>query len=314
MRRFLPLLLILSLAACNRSTKKQIAVIPMGQSHMYWQSVHAGAVKAAREENVDVIWNGPASETDLNGQLQIIDNMVTRRVDAICIAPIDRKAMVNAVNRAAAQNIPVIIWDSPVDTDTFVAQVSTDNYAAGQLGADRIGTILNGRGKIVEVAVQPGSGSTMAREKGFEDKIKQSFPGIQIVDKRYGMADFAKSLEISENMLTAFPDLDAMFASNESSTLGAAQALKSRKGKVKLVGFDSSVPLIEGLKDGTIDSLVTQNPFAMGYKVVKSAVLKLNGGTPERIQNLAAVVVTKENLDNPVIHARLFPDLEQYLK
>ncbi len=106
-----------------------------------------------------------------------------------------------------------------------------------------MGAILNGKGKIVEVACQPGSASTMAREQGFEDKIKQSYPGIHIVDKRYGMADVAKSMTVAENMLNAFPDLDGMFGSNESSTVGAARALSSSKSKVKLVGFDSSATL-----------------------------------------------------------------------
>jgi len=210
-------LALLALVGCNRTTKKQIAVIPMGRSHVYWVSAHAGAVKAAREENVDILWNGPATESDYSGQLQIVENMINQHVDAICLAPIDRKALANSVDRATAAGIPVLIWDSPVDTDKFVAQISTDNYAAGQLGAERMGEILKGKGKIVEVACQPGSASTMAREQGFEDKIKQSFPEIKIVDKRYGMADVAKSMTVAENMLTAFPDLDAMFGSNESS-------------------------------------------------------------------------------------------------
>jgi ribose transport system substrate-binding protein len=307
-------LMAVTAASCNRSNKKQIAVIPMGRSHVYWVSAHAGAVKAAREENVDIIWNGPSTESDFSGELQIVENMINQHVDAICLAPIDRKALANAVDRAAAAGIPVIIWDSPVDSQNFTAQISTDNYAAGQLGADRMGEILKGKGKIAEVACQPGSASTMAREQGFEDKIKQAYPDIHIVDKRYGMADMAKSMTVAENMLTAFPDLDAMFGSNESSTVGAARALASAKSKVRLVGFDSSPALIEGLKDGVIDSLVTQNPFDMGYKAVKAALGKLNGAPPERIQKLPAVVVTKDNLNDPAIHARLFPDLDQYLK
>jgi ribose transport system substrate-binding protein len=313
-RRTLLSLTPIALVSCNRTTRKQIAVIPMGRSHVYWVSAHAGAVKAAREENVDIIWNGPATESDFSGELQIAENMINQHVDAICLAPIDRKALANAVDRATSAGIPVIIWDSPVDSKNFIAQIATDNYAAGQLGADRMGEILKGKGRIVEVACQPGSASTMAREQGFEDKIKQSYPGIQIVDKRYGMADFAKSMAVAENMLTAFPDLDGMFGSNESSTGGAARALASSKSKVKLVGFDASPALIEGLKDGVIDSLVTQNPFDMGYKAVKAAVSKLNGGAVDHIQNLPAVVVTKDNLNEPAIHARLFPDLDQYLK
>jgi ribose transport system substrate-binding protein len=177
-----------------------------------------------------------------------------------------------------------------------------------------MGAILHGKGKVAEVASQPGSASSVAREKGFEDKIAQSYPGIRIVDKRFGMAEVAHSMTAAENMMTAFPDLDALFGSNETSTVGAARAIASSRSKVKLVGFDSSEALVAQLKDGTIDSLVTQNPFDMGYKAVKTAVAKLKGETVERIQSLPAVVVTKENLDEPAIHARLFPDLDRYLK
>jgi len=310
----LSLVPLLGLVSCNRSTKRQIAVIPMGRSHVYWQSAHAGAVKAGREENVEIIWDGPPSEMDFSGQLQIVENMINRHIDAICLAPIDRKSLATVVDRAAEQKIPVIIWDSPVDTQSFVAQIATDNYAAGQLAGDRMGTILHGTGKVVEVASQPGSASTVAREQGFEDKLHQSYPAIRIADKRYGMANFAQSLAVAENMLTAFPDADGMFGSNETGTVGAARAVKGRSSHVKLVGFDSSAPLVEGLREGSIDSLVTQNPFEMGYKAVKAAVMKLNGGTPQRIQALPAVVVTRENLNDSVIHARLFPDLDAYLK
>ena len=308
------LIALLALAACNRDTRKRIAVIPKGQAHLFWQSVHAGAVAASRENNVDVLWNGPASETDFTGQLQIVDSMITQHVDAICLAPIDKTAMVSVVDRATRQNIPVVIFDSPVDTQSFVAQVATDNYAAGAMGAARMGKILDGKGKIAEVAVEPGSASTMAREQGFEDAIKKDFPGIQIVDKRYGWADRAKSLNVTENMLTAHPDLIAMFASNESSTVGAAQALKGRNAKVKLVGFDSSPGLLDDLKAGLIDSLVVQDPFRMGHDAVAAAVEKLKGGTPQKIQNLPPRVVTRENLDDPDVQKQLHPDLDKYLK
>jgi ribose transport system substrate-binding protein len=276
--------------------------------------VHAGAVAASRDLGVEIIWNGPAGETDYTQQLQIVDAMITQHVDAICLAPIDKTSMVSVVERAAKQNIPVIIWDSGIDTDNFVSQVATDNYLAGQMAAERIGKILNGKGKVAMVAVMPGAASTMAREQGFEDAVKKDLPGIEIVDKRYGWADRAKSLAVAENMLTAHSDLDAMFASNESSAVGAAQALKSRNSKVRLVGFDSSPNLLDDLKSGAIDSLVVQDPFKMGYESVKAAVEKLNGGTPKKINNLAPLVVTKENMSDPAVDKRLHPDLDKYLK
>jgi ribose transport system substrate-binding protein len=307
-------LLLAGLPACHRQTRKQIAVIPKGQAHLFWQSVHAGAVAASRETAVDIIWNGPPSETDFTGQLQIVDAMIARHVDAICLAPIDKTAMVSVVERAGRQDIPVVIFDSGIDTRNFVAQVATDNYRAGEMAGERMGKILNGKGKVAEVAVEPGSASTMAREQGFEDAIRLRFPGIAIVDKRYGWADRAKSLNVAENMLTAHADLDAMFASNESSAVGAAQAIKGRNSKVKLVGFDWSPGLLDDLQSGLIDSLVVQDPFRMGYDAVMAAVGKLKGGTPQKMQNLPPRVVTRENLNDPDVAKQLHPDLDKYLK
>jgi ribose transport system substrate-binding protein len=307
--------LCFSALSCKKAPQeKRIEFIPKGRAHEFWQSVHAGAIKAMRENpGYTVIWNGPASETDFEGQVQIADAAINQHVDAICLAPIDRKILVTLVERAGAAGIPVIIFDSPVDTQTFTAQVTTNNIEGGQLGARRIGEILHGKGRIAEVAVQPGSASTMAREQGFEDILAAEFPNIKIVDKQYGMADFAESLRVSENMLTATPDLDAMFAANESSTVGAMRALKN-KPSVKLVGFDASDQLIEGLKSGAIDSLVVQDPFLMGYNSFIAAMKKLKGGTPERIQNIAPTLVTHENMNSPEIQKKINPDLAQYLK
>ena len=305
---------LLATGACNRQKKKRIAVVPKGRAHLFWQSVHAGAVAASQELGVDIVWNGPTSETDFTGQLQIIEAMINQRVDAICLAPIDKTVMANVVDRAMRQKIPVVIFDSGIDTNNFISQVATDNFRAGQMAAERMGEILKGKGKVAIVAVQPGAASTMAREQGFEESIRKNFPGIEIVDKRYGWADFAKSLAVAENMLTAHSNLNGMFSSNESSTVGAAQALKARQSGVQLVGFDWSPTLLQDLKAGQIDSLVVQDPFKMGFEAVQSAVAYLNGKTPEKINNLAPRVVTRDNLNDPEIQKQLNPDLDKYLK
>jgi ribose transport system substrate-binding protein len=300
---------------CQQNRKKVIGVVPKGRAHLFWQSVQAGANKAAIETGVEINWNGPDSETDFNRQIQIVEAMINRQVDAIALAPIDKKVMVSVVERAVKAKIPVIVFDSAVDTEVFTSQVATDNYAAGQMAADRMAQILGGKGTVVIVAVQPGAASTMAREQGFEDKMKQGFPGIKIVDKRYGMADFAQSLKVAENMLTAYSDVDGLFASNESSTVGAVQALKGRKGtKVKMVGFDWSPNLLEDLKSGTIDSLVVQHPFKMGYESVIAAVKTLKGEPVQKINNITPRLVTKENWNDPDVQAQINPDLKQYLK
>ncbi|MBI3470374.1 MAG: substrate-binding domain-containing protein [Candidatus Solibacter usitatus] len=303
-----------TLAACQRGGKKRIAVIPKGRAHLFWQSVHAGAVLASQETGVEIVWNGPSTETDYSAQLQIVEAMINQRVDAIVLAPIDKKIMVGVVDRAFREKIPVVIFDSGIDTDNFVSQVATDNYRAGQAGAARMAAILNGKGKVAMVAAQPGAASTMLREQGFEEAIHKESPGIEIVDKRYGWADFSKSMTAAENILTAHPELDGMFASNESSAVGASQALKARKSKVKMVGFDSSPTLLEDLRAGLIDSLVVQDPFRMGHDAVTDAVRKLRGQTPVKINNLPPLVVTRENLDLPAVQKQLKPDLDKYLK
>ena len=313
-REFLAVGATAGLIACGRFNKKRmIAVIPKGSSHLFWQSVHAGAVKCARENNADIIWNGPATEVDYTSQLQIIDAMINRRVDAIALAPIDKKAMVSAVERAAKEKIPVVIFDSGIDTEHYLSMVATDNFHGGELAADRIAKILDGEGEVAMVKVQPGSASTMEREEGFEQRVAKVYPNIKIVDARYGMADVAKSLAVTENMLTAHPNLEAIFASNESSTVGAVRALKQRKSEVKLVGFDSSAALVEDLKSGVIEALVIQDPFRIGYESVKAAIDQLEGRPVKKMNSLPPVLVDVQALSKPEVQAQLNPDLKSYL-
>jgi len=300
----------LATVGCRPAKRAKIAVIPKSRALIYWQSVHAGAARAAAESGVDIVWNATERETDYSGQVQIVEAMVNRRVDAIVLAPLDRLVLVGPVERAMRRGIPVIIMDSPVDTEEFVSRVATDNYGAGRLAAEHVGTMLDARGKVAMVLCQPGSASTMEREQGFADAMEEKYPHIEIVDRRYGMADFAKSLAVAENMLTAHPSLDALFASNESGSVGAAQALKARPGKVKLVGFDCSPTLLEGLKSGLIAALMVQHPFKMGYEAVMSAVKKLHGEPVTKINDLAARLVTRDNLDDPEVRAYVHPDVK----
>lgn len=305
--------LALSFVACNRSTNKRIAIIPQGKAHTFWQTVHAGAISVQRETpGYEILWTAPANEMDYEGEIQLVDTMINQHVDAICVSPIDRKVLVAVIDKAVAAGIPVFIFDSPIDTDKFTAQIATDNYAGGAMGAARLGQLLGGKGTMVLVATQPGAASTLAREKGFEEKLAKDFPGIKIVDKQFGMADFAKSLKVAENMLTAHPTVTGMFASNETSSVGASRALKTGTG-IKLVGFDSSPQLLEAVKTGVVDSLIVQDPFQIGQKTFQAAVSKLTGGTPERIQNIPATLVTRENIDSPDIQKIVNPDIKKYL-
>jgi ribose transport system substrate-binding protein len=312
-RAIWPLWIASILVGCNRSHETTIAVIPKASADIFWQSVHAGAVKSAWANNVKIVWDGPPNETDIAGEMKIVETMINRQVDAIALAPSDRSAFKIAVNRAAAAHIPVIIYDSDIDTDRYVTFVATDNYLGGQIGADRIGKVLGGKGKIVMVKTTPGGASTTAREDGFRNELKSKFPGIEILDERFGMASIAQSLTVTENMLTAHPDLNGIFSSNESGTEGAAQALKARSAKIKLVGFDSSPLLLAELHAGVIDSLVIQDPFKMGETAVDAAVKAVNRErTPKQIF-LSPRLINADNINDPDVQAQLNPDLQKYL-
>jgi ribose transport system substrate-binding protein len=310
--RWLLVALVL-LAACNRNHKLTIAVVPKASADIFWQSVHAGAVKGAWENGVDIVWDGPPNETDIAGEMKIMETMIDRRVDAIAVAPSDRSAFKIVVDRAAAAGIPVVIYDSGIDTDKYATFVATDNHLGGEVGADRMGEVLKGTGKIVMVKTVPGGASTMAREDGFRQELKAKFPGIQILDERFGMAMISESRKVTENMLTAHGDLDGIFCSNESGSEGAAQTLKARGSRIKLVGFDSSPMLLSLLEEHWIDSLVIQDPFKMGETAVAEAVKALRREkTPKEIF-LPPRLINSANVNDPGVQAQLHPDLKRYL-
>jgi ribose transport system substrate-binding protein len=310
------LLPIVFLSSCARSDRKTIAVVPKATSHLFWQTVQSGALKAGQDLKVNVEWNGAATETDYSRQIQIVDSMIARRVDGIAIAASDRNALNASLDRAASLHIPVTIFDSGVDSDQYMTFVATNNYEAGQMAARKLSQLLQGKGRILVIMHMPGSRSTMEREQGFYDTLKKESPAIQVVGSNYSMSDRSKAMGVTENLLTANSQVEGIFASSEPSSVGAALAIKERRlsGKVKFVAFDASEGLVEDLKGGTIDALVAQDPFKIGYEAVATLVEKLNGKNPPKRMDLSAVVVTRENLSRPEIQALLFPDVKKYLR
>lgn len=270
-------------------------------------SVRTGALAAGQEFGVDIDWNGPNLETEYSRQIEIMDSMIARHVDGIAVAACDRKSLTASLERAAAAGIPVTVFDSGIDGDNYMSFVATDNLEAGRLAARTLAELLHGKGKVAMVMHAPGSLSTMDREKGFSEVIQKEFPGITIVASQYGMSDRSKSMAAAENILTAHPDLDGLFASAEPGSVGTALALKSRglSGKVKFVSFDSSDGLVEDLKGGTIDAMVVQDPFQIGFTAVKTLVDKLHAQTPPKKIDLAAQVIRKQDLEKPEIRRLL---------
>ena len=272
--RCLAVAIVLLLSSCSRSSTKTIAVIPKGNAHLFWLSVRAGAMAAGKKLGVNVVWNGPAQETEYDRQIQIVDSMIARHVDGIAIAAAERKALVQSIDRAMAVGIPVAVFDSGVDSTNYLTFIATNNYEAGQAGARELAKLLGGKGTVAMIMHVPGSESTMDRERGFEDVLAKEFPNIQLVAKLYGQSDRSKAMAAAENILTAHPTLDGLFASAEPSSVGASQAIKSRGlgGKIKFVAFDASQGLIDDLKAGVISALVVQDPFRMGFDAVQSIV------------------------------------------
>ena len=311
MRAFAALAVILLFTACSREQGRVIGVVPKGANHIFWKTVQAGAIKAARESGYTIEWNAPTVEIDSSRQIEIVESMVNRKLAGIVLAPVDRRALIGVVERAAREKIPVAIFDSAVDTQQRITYVATDNTEGGRIAARRLGELLRGKGKVAIIGFMPGSASTMEREQGFQDEVAKRFPQMRIVALQFGMADRAKAMAVTENVLTANPDLAGLFADNESSSSGAVQALKSRNARsVKLVAFDASDQLIADLRAGWIDSLVVQDPFKMGFESTRAVIQKLSGQTPPTHVDSGVRLVRLEDLEKPDIRSLLFPNIE----
>ena len=290
----------------------QIAVIPKGTTHEFWKSIHAGAVRAARELGVEVIWKGPQKEDDRAQQITVVEDFISRGVDGIVLAPLDDRALMRPVQDAAREKIPVVVIDSGLQGSDYVSYVATDNYKGGVLAARRLGELLKGQGRIFLIRYQEGSASTVQREAGFYDTMTKEFPGITfLVKDQYAGATTETAYQLAENLISRFPDVQGVFAPNESSTFGTLRALQEAglAGKIVFVGFDSSPKLVQGLRDGAIQGLVIQNPNKMGYLGVKTIVACLRGEPIDKIVDTGVVLATKDNMDAPEIKALLTPDL-----
>ncbi len=327
LRRRLPLLLAVAavvflagFAACRRAPapaagnakKIVLAVIPMGTTHEFWKAIHAGALAAARELGVEIIWKGPLKEDDRNEQIQIVETLTNAGIDAIVLTPMDDKALVRPVAEAKRAGIPTVIFNSALQGNDYVAYISTDNYKGGVVAARRVGTLLKGRGTAILVRVIASVEGSTKREQGFLDTMRSEFPGVAILsDNQYAGITTETAYQTVENLISRFPDVEAIFTPNESTTFGCNRALEDHglAGKVFHVGFDSSKKLIEALSKREIHGLVLQDPIQMGYRSVLTAVDHLRGRPYEKTVDTGVFLATPENMDEPSIRRLLSPDL-----
>jgi ribose transport system substrate-binding protein len=312
---------MMALAACKKSgpARLKIAVIPKGTTHEFWKSVHAGAVKASREEDVDIVWKGPLKEDDLKAQIDVVESFVAQGVSGIVLAPLNDSALRAPVKASVAAKIPVVVFDSDLQGDDHVSFVATDNQAAGKIAGDAMIQMLGDTKTVIVLRYQEGSASTQNREKGFLDAIKAK-PEIAILsDNQYGGATTESAFAKSEGLLLAQKAqtgaVGGIFTPNESTTFGMLQALKKSNvnKKVKLVGFDASEKLVQALRDGDIDGLVVQNPFNMGYLAVKTMAQHLRGKAVEKRIDTGARLVKRTDLDDPAVKEIVQPDLAKWL-
>jgi ribose transport system substrate-binding protein len=305
--------------ATTNGGRLKIAVIPKGTTHEFWKSVHAGAAKAAKEADVDIIWKGPLKEDDLKAQVDVVSTFIAQGVNGIVLAPLNDTALRAPVKQATQAKIPVVVFDSDLQGDEHVSFVATDNVAAGKLAAEHIAKLLGDKGNLVVLRYQEGSASTQNRENGFLEAVKAK-PSLKVVSQnQFGGATTESAFSKGESLLLAQKaetgSVNGIFTPNESTTFGMLLALRKSglNKKMKFVGFDASDKLVGALKDGDVDGLVVQNPFNMGYLAVKTMADHLRGKKVEKRIDTGARLVTKENLEDPAVKEIMQPDLKKWL-
>jgi ribose transport system substrate-binding protein len=293
--------------------KYRIAVVPKGTTHEFWKSVHAGADNAARElGNVEIFWKGSLQESDRDGQISVVQDFVTRKVDGFCLAPLDSQALVKYVKEAKEEGIPTVIFDSALDDESdIVSYVATDNFKGGGLAARRLGTVLEGKGNVILMRYNPGSESTHQREEGFLATLKEEFPGITILSSsEYSGTTPDASLGKSQQMLVKYRDqVNGIFTVCEPNSTGMLKALEQEElaGKVRFVGFDPGKQLIQAMRDGKMHGIVLQDPVKIGHDAVMALLQSLEGKPPEKRIPTGEHVATPENMDEPEMQKLLNP-------
>lgn len=288
--------------------KLLIVYIPKDTNSPYWLIVKSGADAAAEKYGAKVEMLGPSVPTDIATQVNIVNDQITRGVSAILLTAGDATALAPVTERAKKEGIPLIAVDSGVKSDAPLSYIATDNINAAKIAAEKLAELIDYKGKVLLMSFVAGSQTASEREKGFIEGIKQ-FPNIDLVGTQYSLADASRAMTIMENMLTAYPDLAGVFTGEEKTGAGVARQLElsEKAGTVKMVAFDASEQLIQGLQKGTVDALIVQQPYQMGYLGVEFAMKVINGETIPKFVETPIIVVTKDNFNDPEIQKVLYP-------
>lgn len=287
-----------------------IAIVSKGFQHQFWQSVKDGAEKQAEKMGARVTFEGPATESDVEDQITMLRNAIARQPDAIGFAALDSRAAQGLLQQADSQGIPIIAFDSGVDSDIPLTTAATNNKKAAAEAAEHMAELIGHEGKVGMVIHDQTSGSGRDRRDGFIEWMKQNAPDVELLEPQYGEGDQNKSANITKSMLTSTPDIAGIYGSNEGSAIGVVKGVKESDmgGDVTIVGFDSGQAQIDAIKNGIEDGAITQDPIGMGEKVVEAAMKAINGKGDQLPENIDTGFYwyDKSNIDDPEIKAVLY--------
>src|ERR1700720_3341098 len=302
--------------ALAADAKPTIPIIVKDTTSNYWQIVLAGARKAGKDLNVNVPELGAQSESDINGQISILENAVSEKPVAIVISPTQKAALGKPIDEAA-KKVKIIGIDSAADSNAFTSFLTTDNVQGGRIAADGLADAIKAKygkaeGDVALITAIPGVGSLDERAKGFKEELASKYPGLKLVADKVADGQATTGLNIMTDLITANPNLRGVFASNLIMAQGAGQAIAENQlaNKIKLVGFDSDDKLVKLLKDGTIAALIVQDPYGMGYEGVKTALAASKGEKVPAAVDTGVNTITKENMDSARSQELLNPKIK----
>jgi ribose transport system substrate-binding protein len=287
--------------------KIYIPLVSKGFQHQFWQAVKAGADKAAAEFGVEVTFEGPDTEAQVDKQMDMLAAALAKKPSAIGFAALDSQAATPLLKQAQEAGIPIIAFDSGVDSDIPATTVTTDNVAAAALAADKMAELIGDAGQVALVVHDQTSRTGIDRRDGFVNRMKEAHPNVEIVDIQYGAGDQLQSTEITKAILAAYPDLKGIFGANEGSAIGVLNAVKETATTgVVVIGYDSGKLQKDAIRSGEMAGAITQSPVGIGYETVKAAIAAIKGETlPAKIDSGFAWY-DKSNIDAPEISAVLY--------
>jgi ribose transport system substrate-binding protein len=267
----------IGLSASARADEPYIPLVSKGFQHQFWQAVKLGAEQAAKKDNVRITFEGPESEAMVDKQIDMLSADLAKHPNAIGFAALDSKAAIPLLQKAKAENIPVIAFDSGVDSDIPLTTCRTDSVAAAGVAADKMAELIGDTGEVAVIVHDQTSRTGIDRRDGFLNEMKDKHPNIKIVSVQYGAGDHLKSAEIAKADIEAHPNLKGIFGANEGSAEGAAIGVKESGRKLVLIGFDSGKEQKDEIRSGLMAGAITQNPVGIGACTVDSAVKALKG-------------------------------------